>query len=440
MKLRNLLFGTMIACAFVACSNDDDPVDNGNGNSNATGKTEFQFNASSAITKADQSVFTVYVINAAGSIVGKGPANEPFEVGVDAEGNMEVVALRNTPADFNPTKKSDLLATVNFSSTETNEETLLQSTAFYSVNIMRGKTNKLGYTKPATPAATDNYIDGKTVTIDGATAIPAYRNVVKLSLGAVRMLNNFITVDGKVTDKVRYANPKFVPSRVFVLNARRTAFYAVDSKNIWPVIANETNGQYLNGVEYSEYKSWVEKIPNGVTPYITNISESNYFVAPEGVKYNYQLSDFSDHTQAATVGNLWYMGKTIYVNENTKTNNPTLLVINGTFSYDAADGNGGSKRVEEANRYYTIKLGEEFTASIGQSTGKDLFNYAQFGLANLNDIQGQLRRNIQYTINLSIKGPGSDNPLYNGGDEKTYLDVDVKLVPYSYVTQNTEID
>ena len=25
MKLRNLLFGTMIACAFVACSNDDDP-------------------------------------------------------------------------------------------------------------------------------------------------------------------------------------------------------------------------------------------------------------------------------------------------------------------------------------------------------------------------------------------------------------------------------
>lgn len=26
MKLRNLLFGTMIACAFVACSNDDDPT------------------------------------------------------------------------------------------------------------------------------------------------------------------------------------------------------------------------------------------------------------------------------------------------------------------------------------------------------------------------------------------------------------------------------
>ena len=28
MKLRNLLFGTMIACAFVACSNDDDPTPN----------------------------------------------------------------------------------------------------------------------------------------------------------------------------------------------------------------------------------------------------------------------------------------------------------------------------------------------------------------------------------------------------------------------------
>ena len=26
MKLRNLLFGTMIACAFAACSNEDDPI------------------------------------------------------------------------------------------------------------------------------------------------------------------------------------------------------------------------------------------------------------------------------------------------------------------------------------------------------------------------------------------------------------------------------
>lgn len=30
MKLRNLLFGTMVACAFVACSNDDDPTPNPN--------------------------------------------------------------------------------------------------------------------------------------------------------------------------------------------------------------------------------------------------------------------------------------------------------------------------------------------------------------------------------------------------------------------------
>ncbi len=26
MKLRNLLFGTMIACVFAACSNEDDPI------------------------------------------------------------------------------------------------------------------------------------------------------------------------------------------------------------------------------------------------------------------------------------------------------------------------------------------------------------------------------------------------------------------------------
>ena len=28
IELRNLLFGTMIACAFAACSNEDDPIPN----------------------------------------------------------------------------------------------------------------------------------------------------------------------------------------------------------------------------------------------------------------------------------------------------------------------------------------------------------------------------------------------------------------------------
>lgn len=31
MKLRNLLYATMIACAFASCSKDDDPIDNGGG-------------------------------------------------------------------------------------------------------------------------------------------------------------------------------------------------------------------------------------------------------------------------------------------------------------------------------------------------------------------------------------------------------------------------
>ncbi len=69
MKLRNLLFGTMIACAFVACSNDDDPIDNGGGSGNPEGKTLLQVKTNAITTKATAAGkdFWVYVIDANGN-------------------------------------------------------------------------------------------------------------------------------------------------------------------------------------------------------------------------------------------------------------------------------------------------------------------------------------------------------------------------------------
>lgn len=52
MKLRNLLFGTMIACAFVACSNDDDPTPD-KGQPEGTAKTVLEIRSNAALeTKA----------------------------------------------------------------------------------------------------------------------------------------------------------------------------------------------------------------------------------------------------------------------------------------------------------------------------------------------------------------------------------------------------
>lgn len=152
MKLRNLLFGTMIACAFVACSNDDDPVDNGGGNENPTGKTLLQVKSNAVETKAEiaGSAFRVYVIDANGDIVADGPANEAFELtDPRAEGNVDIVVLKNMPVTVKPTKRADLFRVINFSAKEESDEgkgqDMSQNTAVYKVTIERGKKNKLGY-------------------------------------------------------------------------------------------------------------------------------------------------------------------------------------------------------------------------------------------------------------------------------------------------------
>ena len=54
MKLRNLLYATMVACAFASCSNDDDPIDNGGGNETPNAEAVLEVKvATPALTKAD---------------------------------------------------------------------------------------------------------------------------------------------------------------------------------------------------------------------------------------------------------------------------------------------------------------------------------------------------------------------------------------------------
>ena len=51
MKLRNLMYATMIACAFASCSNDDVPTPD-NGNPDVEGGTSLALKIDQPTTKA----------------------------------------------------------------------------------------------------------------------------------------------------------------------------------------------------------------------------------------------------------------------------------------------------------------------------------------------------------------------------------------------------
>lgn len=446
MKLRNLLYATMIACAFASCSKDEatDPDNGGNGNTN--GKTMLQVNPNVIETKATAAgnTFRVYVINASGNIVADGPAKEAFELtSSDAEGNVEILVLKNMPESMGtPTSKSDLLKSISFTKNEEYDDlNNSQNTAIYKVSVVRGQLNKLGYEN--IPTLGVNYLDAT------GEPIPAFRNTAHIHLNTIRIENNVIT-----GGSVKYTNPSLKIEEIFVLNARKSSFMAVDDTKRWAKTENKDN-KYLIGVTNKEFQDW-----------ITDAKDKSYIKYSEGNTYEtYVSSDWETNLNpmfgyrrkqyivngstgedvvinTKSESNSHYnpeFAGSFYVYENTDQTNPTLLVVKGEFSFDVAAGTKEEpnkvRREVMSNRYYTVLVGQNFTA--GELFTSDLMK--KFGITSVNEIEG-VRRNIRYNTVLTVKGPGSKNPLYPGEDEDTKIDVNVELVDYGTVDQNPSID
>lgn len=438
MKLKNLLYATMIACAFASCSNDDDPIDNGGGNGNTDGKTLLQINPSVIKTKADiaGNEFMVYVIDNANNIVAEGKANEAFEVPTEAEGNVEIIVLKNMPDAWSSLRtKADLLAKIDFSETEESfaeNPTSSQNTAFYKVSILRGEKNMLGYSSTDVEQAKGHNLDTKIT-----SSIPAYRNVSWIDLSLITLVDN-----------PKYPNAEFQIDEAFILNARRYSYMAADSYTIWPV-TELNDGNYLCGVDYGTYKTWDEEA-DGIAPgkkYIETIKEDNFkeytfgsnvvpalakgYKKPIGKVVNGEFVTVTLPRKEAS--NVHYFkpewAASFFTYENTDKSNPTLLVVKGIYTYKDASGNKIPANPEP--RYYTIEVGKTIV-------GGDI-DFSKFGIDGIEGIQG-VRRNIQYNVSLNISGPGSKNPLIPGTEEVTYMNASVELVPWGRVTQEETIE
>lgn len=451
MKLRNLLFGTMIACAFVACSNDDDPVDNGGNNSNLNGKTLLQVSPNLLKTKADSEGFTICVIDQNNTVVATGPDNTVIELPTEAEGSVEIVALKNSvDITKGTTTLNNLTAKIDF--TTGTEEVLgkeSMNTAYFKVSIERGKFNTLGFSKEdAIKLAKEKSVSEDNVKLlsnNQVEPIPAYRNIAQIYVDAIKLSDN-------EAFKKKYPDATFTPKRMYLLNGRAQAFASVHSFDRWAQTEDRDGTSYIGGFTKDIYEKYyaeaAKQDPDKDYIYVKEAPKTYTQYAYEGWEslttlYSGYARDLKDGTnkyvtlpRKATGDKTRFMKpegvNNFYTYENTNDKTPVLLVVQGDFTYkDDASGT----TIEAKDHFYTIVVGKTIDASS--------VNYGDFGFETLDAFKNAVslvRRNIQYLITLTVSGPGAVNPFIPGSAEDTYLDATVELVKYGTVRQDEDID
>ncbi|RHR41967.1 MULTISPECIES: fimbrial protein [Parabacteroides] len=426
MKVRNLLFGTMIACAFVACSNDDDPI-SGGGENNGDGKTYVEVNAKSAITKAaaDEAITSLTLIVADNSGKIEAIADNASEKGNGSlsrkasvtPGQKKVIMLANvTVAESYIGKNLSAVAALTNDITSETDGNLSMNSVVYDIIVKANATTYLGYS--GTTSASEVYLTD--APNDG---VKLYRNVAKVVLNTI-----------KVTEELGAGNSQYPNAKL-------------DVKSVY--IANAKNKTSLLPVDFSE---WGETQVSSDFSWLAGLS--TIVESGEGIKFKVEevqnatgayLAAYDNKSISAT-GETTTFDKSFYVYENLNTSASnaaakTLLVIKGDFSYDAWDATAEKvSRVTESDRYYTIAIGR--TGFEQGFSLPDNFKTLRGGAEGVNGAAVNnafdVLRNLQYNISLTVKGMGYKTP--GGESDKQVLDVQVQVVPFGYVNQDVEIE
>lgn len=419
MKLRNLLYATMFACAFASCSSDDDPViDNGGGEEAADATLEIQIKTPST-TKTDMPTddaeiksLQLVVFGTDGRVaylgIEKGKAGENKSVKTNVKsGIQEVLVLANANANIvvGQTSKSQVLEMEKSFTTENAEKGFSMNSGIFTVNVEAGKTNYVGYT--------DNEVIDEirvgTAVVKSNDPVKLYRNVAKIVLKTVKISDGI--------DEKRYPNASLKIKSVFLLHAHTKTKIATTAN--WGAI--NIPGAYLNGAANQIYQDWVTYmatyVEKKIYPYIT---DSKIY----GFENSYEKS-FESLNEIKDGEEKFYA----YENTEAKEGFRTLLVVEADFYY-TPEGEGIDP-VASQGRFYPIPVGYD---------GSDFDNIgADFTGLRAGKLEGLLR-NLQYNVELGIKGPGYTTPFGPDGDVDTFLDVQVEVVEFGQVRQSTEIE
>ena len=85
-----------------------------------------------------------------------------------------------------------------------------------------------------------------------------------------------------------------------------------------------------------------------------------------------------------------------------------------------------------ASRYYSVAVGYD------NMPGVTITNPVLLGA--IARTETGVLRNLQYDVNLTVKGPGWETPFGPDAKDNTALDVKVEVVPFGQVSQDVEIE
>ena len=453
MKLRNLLFGTMIACAFAACSNEDDPIPSVDPTpETGTASLNVAIDTKALRTKAGEEAaltsLTVVVYDNAGKylasktndgteIAGLISNDEAYFENIPA-GTVKIVAYANMAgAGIDYTADMSAMAGKTFALPITADNKIVatnlpMSSGAASVNLVANKTNFYGYTDEEITAAG---IEGETNNL-GSTPLPLYRNVARVDLMYVD-LNVNANKSGE--DLIKSGTASFTINEVFIMNAKEKTLFgntgaptsANADKTTWGSV--EFTGTEADPLKYYGGRWKWATVPTGkdaqdpfaVIPAEASRQLSAYYtgtLSSSPAKKEQTLTNDSYNTATIVMGTAAGTTpiKSFYVFENKNTTVETfatMLVVKGSYSFKSTQ-----KSVSRSEAYYPVKVGVDGLNSEDADT----------------QTENGVYRNRCYQIYLTIAGDGVLDPTT--GDKLADLYVKTKVVDWAKVKQSPVVE
>ena len=415
----------MVACAFSACLNDDDPnIPDPAQELDATLTVAFNAVGSNASglrslqTKADPDkdanavikTIGIAVFNAGAMGTGaegtSGMANGALisykertlaSDDIDStdcvgakSGDVTVLVVANPPADELKNLKTieDFIAATTDAAIK--EDGLLMSSAIFPITLGKGrnvivKNDEETKAKFNTKAAVDHFLTD-------AGNIKVFRNVANIQL-------NKIKVDPRPDFGGTQKNAKFKLKKVYVMHYLPSVRFFGDATKEWCTvkdgkasITSNKEGVAMNKVYDVERQQ--EFTFTGNTATLVDVNDvPSFFVY--------------DNSSTTKIDN---------------NANVTALVIQGDYTYTANNG-----AVETStNAYWTVYINND--APQAPITTGDFGDLKHCGVL----------RNVQYAINVTITGPGSPDP--ENPSAAATLTANVEVVPWGQLTLTPSID